>query len=147
VFLPGIHASHAIFEIVGRVGQVSAEQQELRARYELALGAYRRGDWPTARNHFADCLSISPEDGPARTMLQRIETLAVTPATAGSWSSVWRLGKDDRSSFVPLSASRRRRSGHGQRCRRDLTSRLSQPLLSNHSMANAPVTSAASPRC
>jgi hypothetical protein len=29
-------------------------------------------------------------------MLQRIETLAVTPATAGSWSSVWRLGKDDR---------------------------------------------------
>ena len=28
-------------------------------------------------------------------MLQRIETLAAMPATAGSWSSVWRLGKED----------------------------------------------------
>ena len=69
VFLPGIDAPQAIFEIVGRAGQVSAEQQELRARYELALSAYRGGDWPSARHHFADCLSISPEDGPTRTML------------------------------------------------------------------------------
>ena len=95
VFLPGIDAPQAIFEIVGRAGQVSAEQQELRARYELALSAYRGGDWASARSHFSDCLSISPEDGPTRTMLQRIESLAATPATAGSWSSVWRLGKDD----------------------------------------------------
>ena len=73
VFLPGIDAPQAIFEIVGRTGQVSAEQRELRAQYELALGAYRGGDWPSARRHFSDCLSISPEDGPTRTMLQRIE--------------------------------------------------------------------------
>ena len=32
VFLPGIDAPQAIFEIVGRAGQVSAEQQELRAQ-------------------------------------------------------------------------------------------------------------------
>jgi class 3 adenylate cyclase len=95
VFLPGIDVPQAIFEIVGRVGQVSAERLELRARYELALAAYRRGDWPSARRHFVDCLSISPEDGPTPTMLKRIETLAAMPATAGSWSSVWRLGKDD----------------------------------------------------
>ena len=95
VLLPGIDAPQAIFEIVGRAGQVSAEQQELRALYELALSAYRGSDWVSARNHFADCLSISPEDGPTRTMLQRIELLAGTLATAGSWSSVWRLGKDD----------------------------------------------------
>ena len=95
VFLPGIDAPQALFEIIGRAGQVSAEQQELRALYELALSAYRGGDWVSARNHFADCLGISAEDGPTRTMLQRIESLAATPATAGSWSSVWRLGKDD----------------------------------------------------
>ena len=46
VFLPGIDAPQTMFEIIGRAGQVSAEQQELRASYELALGAYRRGDWP-----------------------------------------------------------------------------------------------------
>jgi class 3 adenylate cyclase/DNA-binding TFAR19-related protein (PDSD5 family) len=95
VFLPGIDAPQTVFEIVGRAGQVSAEQQELRAKYELALGAYRRGDWPSARNHFSDCLSLSPEDGPTRTMLQRIESLAALPAMAGTWSSVSRLGKDD----------------------------------------------------
>jgi class 3 adenylate cyclase len=95
VFLPGIDAPQAIFEIVGRAGQVSAEQQELRALYELALSVYRGGDWSSARRHFSDCLSISPEDGPARTMLQRVESLAAMPARAGSWSSAWRLGKDD----------------------------------------------------
>jgi class 3 adenylate cyclase len=95
VFLPGIDAPQTIFEIVGRAGQVSAEQPELRALYELALSAYRGGDWPSARRHFSDCLSISPEDGPARTMLQRVESLAAMPARAGSWSSAWRLGKDD----------------------------------------------------
>jgi Adenylate and Guanylate cyclase catalytic domain len=95
VFLPGIDAPQAIFEIVGRTGQVSAERQELRAQYELALGAYRGGDWPSARRHFAECLSISPGDGPTRTMLERVESLAAMPATPGSWNSVWRLGKDD----------------------------------------------------
>jgi class 3 adenylate cyclase len=95
VFLPGIDAPQAIFEIVGRTGQVSAEQRELRAQYELALGAYRGGDWPAARRHFSECFSISPEDGPTRTMLERVESLAAMPATTGSWNSVWRLGKDD----------------------------------------------------
>jgi class 3 adenylate cyclase len=95
VLLPGFDAPQTIFEILGRAGQVAAERQELRASYELALDAYRRCDWPDARQRFSDCLSMAPEDGPARTMLQRIETLAATPATADSWSSVWRLGKED----------------------------------------------------
>jgi class 3 adenylate cyclase len=95
VLLPGIDAPQAIFEIVGRADELSAEQQELRAQYELALGAYRAGDWSLTRRYYSDCLSISPEDGPTRTMLQRIESLAATPGTAVSWSSVWRLGKDD----------------------------------------------------
>jgi class 3 adenylate cyclase len=94
VFLPGIDAPQTIFEILGRAGQVSAENQELRARYELALNAYRRGDSRSACRDFSCCLSMSPEDGPSRTMLKRIETLPAL-ARADSWSSVWRLGKDD----------------------------------------------------
>jgi adenylate cyclase len=94
VFLPGIDAPQTIFEVVGRAGQVAVERQELRACYELALSAYRHGDWPTARGQFSDCLGIAAADGPARTMLQRIEALAAT-APAGGWSSVWRLGKED----------------------------------------------------
>jgi class 3 adenylate cyclase len=95
VGLPGIDVPQALFEIIGRAGQISAEKQELRTRYALALDAYRRGDWPSARRHFSDCLSFSPEDGPTRTMLKRIETLTAMPAMAGSWDSVWRLTKDD----------------------------------------------------
>jgi adenylate cyclase len=93
--LPGFDAPQTIFEILGRAGQISAVKQELRASYELALGAYRCGDWPSARCHFLDCLGISPKDGPTRTMLKRIETVAAMPATAGSSGSVWRLGKED----------------------------------------------------
>jgi class 3 adenylate cyclase len=95
VLLPGIDVPQAIFEILGRAGRISALKQDLRTRYALALAAYRRADWPAARRHFSDCLSISPEDGPTRTMLKRIETLTAMPAMAGSWSSVWRLTKDD----------------------------------------------------
>jgi adenylate cyclase len=95
VLLPGIDAPQAIFEILGRTGQISADKQELRARYALALDAYRRGDLPSARRHFSDCLGLSPEDGPTRTMLERIETLTVVPAMAGNWYSVWRLTKGD----------------------------------------------------
>jgi class 3 adenylate cyclase len=95
VGLPGIDVPQTLFEIIGRAGQISAEKQELRARYALALDAYRRGDLPSARRHFSDCLGLSPQDGPTRTILERIETLTVMPAMAGSWDSVWRLTKDD----------------------------------------------------
>jgi class 3 adenylate cyclase len=95
VFLPGIDTPQPIFEILGRTGQVATEQRELRAQYALGLGAYRGGDWPSARRHFSDCLSVSPEDGPTRTMLQRVDSLAAMPVRAASWSSVWRMGKDD----------------------------------------------------
>lgn len=95
VLLPGIEEPQAIFEIIGRTGQISAEAQDLRAGYNLALAAYRRGDWASARRLFSSCLSISPEDGPTRTMLERIETLPATLATAGGWNSAWQLKKDD----------------------------------------------------
>jgi adenylate cyclase len=95
VLIPGMDVPQAIFEILGRAGQISADKQDLRARYALALDAYRRGDWPSAQRHFSDCLGLSPEDGPVRTMLKLIETLTARPAMAGSWDRVWRLTKDD----------------------------------------------------
>jgi class 3 adenylate cyclase len=95
VLLPGIEGPQPIFEIIGRAGQVSSEKQTLRAAYALALSAYRRGDWASARRHFSECLGISPDDGPTRTMLERIEALAGGSATAGTWSGVWPLKKDD----------------------------------------------------
>jgi class 3 adenylate cyclase len=94
LILPGIDVPQSVFEIVGRVGRISAEKQELRSTYERALAAYRIGDWVSARQNFSECLKISPEDQPARRMLMRVETLATTSGTANGWSGVWRLTKD-----------------------------------------------------
>jgi hypothetical protein len=84
-----------LFEIVGQAGEITVERQGLRADYERGLDAYRRGDWQAARGHFSDCLTRFRSDGPARTMLDRIESLAAMPARAGSSTAPWRLGKDD----------------------------------------------------
>ncbi len=95
VLLPGIEGPQTIFEIIGRADEISAQKHELRDAYEVALSAYRRGDWAMARHRFSECLAISPGDGPTRTMLERIETLAGASATAGPWSGAWSLKKDD----------------------------------------------------
>jgi len=96
VLLPGIEGPQAVFEIIGRAGGLADGTRNLRAAYERALAAYRQGDWSAARSHFAECLEISPRDGPTRTMLERIQTLAAAPPPAASgWRGVWRLTKDD----------------------------------------------------
>jgi class 3 adenylate cyclase len=95
VRLPGIDVPESIFEIIGRAGQVSDEQLKLRAQYELALTAYRRRDWRSARDQFLECLAISPQDKPTKTMLKRTEGLIAAPPTETSWDTVWRLTKDD----------------------------------------------------
>ena len=95
VLLPGIEGPQTIFEIIGMVSQISAEKQKLRTEYELALAAYRSGSWSAARRQFCECLGMAPEDGPTRTMLERIERRPATSTVNGGWSGVWQLNKDD----------------------------------------------------
>jgi adenylate cyclase len=95
VILPGVDVPQTLFEMLGRAGEISSQQQELRAVYQRALAAYRRGDWASARRDFSACLDIAPADEPARRMLMRIERLAsaaAVPPTA--WDGVWRLTKE-----------------------------------------------------
>jgi len=94
VILPGVDVPQVLFEIIGRAGQISPEQQELRVAYEAALAAYRHGDWASARRDFSECLKISPADEPARRMLMRIEALAAAPDVPPAWNGVWRLTKE-----------------------------------------------------
>jgi class 3 adenylate cyclase len=93
--LPGIDAPQPLFEILGRVGKLSPAERDLRAGYEDALDAYQRGAFEAASRGFMDCLAVAPEDGPAQTMLKRIERLATTPVSDEPWTGVWRLGKED----------------------------------------------------
>jgi len=51
-----------VFELLGRKGNLSARQRELRAAYATALAAYRRRSWDEAVGGFESSLAIDPED-------------------------------------------------------------------------------------
>jgi class 3 adenylate cyclase len=89
VTLGQTHAQ-AVFEIMGRKGELTAAQLELRARYSEALAAYRAQRWEEARRGFEAALVAVPGDGPSMAFIKRIEKLAAAPPDAG-WDGAWHL--------------------------------------------------------
>ncbi len=77
-----------IFELIGEIDSVSADQRALRDGFESGLAAYRAGDWDRAEALFAECLRIMPGDGPARTFLDRVATFRRSPPP-DDWDGVW----------------------------------------------------------
>jgi class 3 adenylate cyclase len=80
----------AVFEIIGRAGELTEEQLELLARYAEGLAAYRGRRWDDARQAFQAALEAVPGDGPSRTMAQRVEYFQANPPAA-DWDGAWRL--------------------------------------------------------
>jgi adenylate cyclase len=93
VLLPGIEQAQSLFEILGRIGHITAAQSALQARYAEALSAYRNGVWTLARQGFEACLALMPDDGPSDIMLKRLDHLSVMPDADG-WNTAWRLHKE-----------------------------------------------------
>lgn len=79
-----------VFELLGRKGNLSEQQRELRATYGTALAAYRRRAWDEAVGGFEACLAIDPEDPPSRVMLARVLQFRERPP-ADDWDGVWVL--------------------------------------------------------
>jgi adenylate cyclase len=80
----------AVFEIVGRAGELSAEQIALRAHYSDGLAAYRARHWHEATSALKAALAAAPDDGPCMVLLARAESLRDNPPSAG-WDGSWRL--------------------------------------------------------
>lgn len=80
----------AVFEIIGRAGELTEKQQVLLARYAEGLAAYRARRWDDARRAFQAALEAVPGDGPSRTMAQRVENFQASPPAA-DWDGSWRL--------------------------------------------------------
>jgi class 3 adenylate cyclase len=80
----------AVFEIIGRAGELTEKQQVLLARYAEGLAAYRVRRWDDARRAFQAALEAVPGDGPSRTMAQRVENFQASPPAA-DWDGSWRL--------------------------------------------------------
>jgi class 3 adenylate cyclase len=80
----------AVFEIIGRAGELTEKQLELLARYAEGLAAYRAHRWDDARRAFQAALEAIPGDGPSMAMAQRVENFQTNPPAA-DWDGAWRL--------------------------------------------------------
>jgi adenylate cyclase len=90
VVLLGQTEPQAVFEIMGRKGELTPAQIELRTRFSEGLAAYRARSWDEARSAFAAALESVPNDGPSMTFIKRIDSLATTPPDDG-WDGSWHL--------------------------------------------------------
>jgi adenylate cyclase len=81
-----------IFELLGRAGEVDASQHELRDLYVEGLAAYRRQDWDTAEQRFAECLRRCPDDGPAAVLRERSVAFRAAPPPP-DWDGVSHLNE------------------------------------------------------
>jgi adenylate cyclase len=80
----------AVFELLGRKGELTPKQDLLRTRYADGLVAYRARRWDQARAAFHAVLEAVPTDGPSLTLLSRIDHLQ-EHSPGADWDGSWRL--------------------------------------------------------
>lgn len=82
--------AEAVFEIMGRRGELTPAQETLQVRYSEGLAAYRARHWDEARQAFGAALEAVPGDGPSMAMITRIGELQASPPAA-DWEGAWYL--------------------------------------------------------
>ncbi len=92
VVVVGQNHPERVFEIMGRKGDLTPEQLSLRARYAEGLAAYRERRWDDARRAFNAALEAVPGDGPATTLVRRVDGFQANPP-AGDWDGSWYLNQ------------------------------------------------------
>ena len=78
----------AVYEVVGRQGQVSPAALEMLAEYERAVALYRTRCWDEAARRFEQLLREAPDDGPTRLYRRRSGELLESPPPA-DWNGVY----------------------------------------------------------
>jgi len=90
VVVVGQTQPQAVFEIMGRAGELSAQQVLLRSHYSDGLTAYRARRWDEANNAFNLALETVPSDGPSLAMLSRVKSVR-NKLPAADWDGSWGL--------------------------------------------------------
>jgi adenylate cyclase len=90
LLVSGQSRPQVVYEIMGRHGELTPSQSLLRTRYSEGLAAYRARRWNEAQAALTAALEIAPGDGPALTLLGRIESMEKNPPGA-DWDGSWRL--------------------------------------------------------
>jgi len=78
-----------IFELLAESGKLAPDWVNRRTRFEAALEAYRKQDWPAAEAIFKE-LSEKFADAPSRAFLERI-TMLKQHSPGPGWDGVWRM--------------------------------------------------------
>jgi adenylate cyclase len=81
-----------VFQVLGSPADVTPQQLALRDRYLEGLSSYRNRRWDDALAAFNASLEAVPGDGPARTLIQRIESFKAK-SPPGDWDGSWHIGK------------------------------------------------------
>jgi class 3 adenylate cyclase len=79
-----------VFEIMGKKGELTPAQIEMRTRYGEGLTAFRARRFDEARIAFSAALQSVPDDGPTTALLARLDGFATAPPPAG-WDGAWHL--------------------------------------------------------
>ena len=78
-----------VYELIARAGDsLSAAHLGALEAYAAGYDAYCRQHWPQAMAHFERALSLVPEDGPSKTMLERCRFYQEDPP-AEDWECVF----------------------------------------------------------
>jgi adenylate cyclase len=80
----------AVFEVIGRKGELSPAQLALLERYSEGLAAYRARHWDEALQAFKKALEAVPADGPSMAFVKRIDGLKRSPPD-DDWDGSWHL--------------------------------------------------------
>lgn len=86
----GQRQADAVFEIMGRKGELGEKHLALRKHYAEGLEAYRARRWDDARRAFQSALGAVPGDGPSMELAKRVENFQANPPPA-DWDGAWRL--------------------------------------------------------
>jgi len=102
----GQRMPQVLFEVMGRSGALTKQQELLRTCYLDGLAAYRARRWDEARSSFEAALEASPSDGPSRALLSRIDNLRAKPPPP-DWDGSWPLSEYPSISSAPREAYQR----------------------------------------
>jgi adenylate cyclase len=80
----------AVFEVMGKRGGLTRQQEFLQTQYCEGLAAYRACRWDDARNSFNAALEILPGDGPSQTLLGRVDRFQTDPPPP-DWNGSWQM--------------------------------------------------------
>lgn len=79
-----------VFELWAPAGQLDDEKKEVRQAFEEGLSLYRSGNFAQAKQFFKQVLVIDPDDGPAKTFLERIFIFEKDPPPS-DWDGVFTM--------------------------------------------------------